>query len=111
LYNLGSTESPRLAPLGGESLLLFNAEYRFPVFGPVGGAVFTDIGNVFGTSRIHFDDLRYGVGTGVRYLSPLGPLRFDVGYKLRRRIIGEKLDGTLIFEDPFAFHFSLGYAF
>ncbi|MGZ8797270.1 MAG: BamA/TamA family outer membrane protein, partial [Thermoanaerobaculia bacterium] len=110
LYNLGTPEHPRLAPLGGSGLLIMNAEYRFPIFGPVGAAVFTDIGNVYGTSTIRLDDLRYGVGTGVRYVSPLGPLRFDVGYKLRRRIIGEN-NGKPILEDPFAFHLSLGYAF
>ncbi|MGZ8831860.1 MAG: BamA/TamA family outer membrane protein, partial [Thermoanaerobaculia bacterium] len=101
----------RLAPLGGNGLLILNAEYRFPVFGPVGAAVFTDIGNVYKTSAIRFGDLRYGVGTGIRYLSPLGPLRFDVGYKLRRRVLGQTTEGKSIFEDPFAFHLSLGYAF
>jgi len=77
----------------------------------VGAAVFTDIGNIYGTSTIHFDDLRYGVGTGLRYISPVGPLRLDVGFKLRRRIIGEDADGNPIFEHPFAFSLSLGYAF
>ncbi|MGZ5494635.1 MAG: BamA/TamA family outer membrane protein, partial [Thermoanaerobaculia bacterium] len=101
----------RLAPLGGNGLLILNAEYRFPVFGPVGAAVFTDIGNVYKTSAIRFGDLRYGVGTGIRYLSPLGPLRFDVGYKLRRRVLGQTTEGKSIFEDPFAFHLNLGYAF
>lgn len=111
LYNLGTPDSPRLAPLGGNALLILNAEYRFPIFGPVGAALFTDVGNVFGTSTIHFDDLRYGVGTGLRYISPVGPLRFDVGFKLKRRIIGETLDGDPIYENPFAFSLSLGYAF
>ncbi len=111
LYNLGTPENPRLAPLGGNGILVLNAEYRFPILGPVGAAVFTDIGNIYGTSTIHFDDLRYGVGTGLRYISPVGPLRLDVGFKLRRRIIGEDADGNPIFEHPFAFSLSLGYAF
>ncbi len=111
LYNLGTTDHPRLAPLGGNGTLILNAEYRFPIFGPVGAALFTDLGNVFGTSTIHFDDLRYGVGTGLRYLSPVGPLRFDIGFKLKRRIIGETIDGQPIYENPYAFSLSLGYAF
>ena len=113
LYNLNPiTDKPRLAPLGGSSILIVNAEYRFPIFGPVGAAVFTDIGNVFGTSTIQLDDLRYGVGTGIRYVSPLGPVRFDVGFKLKRRIIGDDPGtGAPIFENPFAFSLSLGYAF
>ncbi|HEX9163324.1 MAG TPA: translocation/assembly module TamB domain-containing protein [Thermoanaerobaculia bacterium] len=91
----------RLAPLGGNGLLIVNAEYRFPIFGPVGAAVFTDVGNVFGTSTIHFDDLRYGLGVGMRYISPVGPLRFDVGFPIMRRT----------YERPFSFSLSLGYAF
>ncbi|HMC22088.1 MAG TPA: BamA/TamA family outer membrane protein, partial [Thermoanaerobaculia bacterium] len=61
---------------------------------------------------IRFGDLRYGVGTGIRYLSPVGPLRFDVGYKLKRQIIGFDADtGKAIFERPIAFFITLGYAF
>jgi outer membrane protein insertion porin family len=93
-------EGPIL-PLGGSGLMLFNAEYRFPVFGPVGGAVFGDVGNVFKDSKIGFDELRYGAGLGVRYLSPVGPLRIDVGFPLDRRE----------YEDAIVYFISLGYAF
>jgi len=61
---------------------------------------------------IRFGDIRYGVGTGIRYLSPVGPLRFDIGYKLRRQIIGfDSESGKAIFERPFAYFITLGYAF
>jgi outer membrane protein assembly complex protein YaeT len=90
-----------VAPIGGNSIFITNLEYRFPIFSSLGGAVFTDIGNVFPHTVIHFNDLRYGIGTGVRYLSPVGPLRFDVGYKIHRRD----------YEKPFAFFVTLGYAF
>jgi len=89
------------APIGGNSIFITNLEYRFPIFSALGGAVFTDVGNVFPTTAIHFNDLRYGVGSGLRYLSPVGPLRFDIGYKLHRRS----------YEKPFAFFITLGYAF
>ena len=106
LFNLSSNDehNPRkfnVAPLGGNAIFLLNAEYRFPIAGPVGAAVFTDIGNVFGTSTIYFDDLRYGVGAGIRYMSPVGPLRLDVGVPLMRRS----------YERPFAYSISLGLPF
>jgi outer membrane protein insertion porin family len=90
-----------IAPIGGNALFITNLEYRFPIFSTVGGALFTDVGNVFAKSTIRFNELRYGVGTGIRYLSPVGPLRLDFGYKLHRRS----------YEKPFAYFLSLGYAF
>jgi outer membrane protein assembly complex protein YaeT len=101
-----------IAPLGGNSVFVANAEYRFPIFSTVGGAVFVDVGNVFAKTAISFGDLRYGVGTGLRYLSPIGPLRFDVGYKLKRQIIGFDAEtGSPIRERPIAYFVTLGYAF
>lgn len=101
LIRLGSDGSGSIAPIGGKSIFITNLEYRFPVFSSVGGALFTDIGNVFADSTLHLNDLRYGVGAGIRYLSPVGPLRFDVGYKIHRRS----------YEKPFAYFVTLGYAF
>ncbi len=99
-----------VAPIGGNGLLLLNAEYRFPIFASVGGAVFTDIGNVYRQS-VQFNDLRYGVGTGIRYLSPVGPIRFDVGYNLNRRILRFDADGKAVRERPLSYFLTLGYAF
>ncbi|HYI09013.1 MAG TPA: translocation/assembly module TamB domain-containing protein [Thermoanaerobaculia bacterium] len=90
-----------ILPLGGNSTLLFNAEYRFPLFGPVGGAIFGDVGNVWAGSKIRFDDLRYGAGVGFRYLSPVGPLRVDVAMPFQRRF----------YEDRWQYFITLGYAF
>jgi len=99
-----------VAPIGGNGLLLLNAEYRFPIFASVGGAVFTDVGNVY-RQRIEFNELRYGVGTGVRYLSPVGPIRFDVGYNLKRRILRFDADGNAVRERPLSYFLTIGYAF
>jgi len=99
-----------VAPIGGNGLLLLNAEYRFPIFASVAGAVFTDVGNVY-PQRIQFNDLRYGVGTGVRYLSPVGPIRFDIGYNLNRRILRFNTDGSPVRERPLSYFLTLGYAF
>ena len=91
-----------ILPLGGSGLLLFNAEYRFPIFATVGGAVFIDAGNVYASSRnIRFDDIRYGAGLGIRYLSPVGPLRVDVGFPFQRRS----------YDRAFSYFITLGYAF
>jgi outer membrane protein insertion porin family len=99
-FTEGKFEGPIL-PIGGSSLLLLNAEYRFPVFGPVGAAVFVDAGTISRKSAIQFDKLRYGVGVGFRYLSPVGPLRLDVGYPLGRRS----------YEESWQYFITLGYAF
>jgi outer membrane protein assembly complex protein YaeT len=91
-----------ILPLGGSGLLLFNAEYRFPIFSSVGGAVFVDAGNVYRSTRmIRFNDLRYGAGLGIRYLSPVGPLRVDIGFPFKRRS----------YDRAFSYFITLGYAF
>ncbi len=72
-------------PVGGDGLLLFNLEYRFPVFGDFGGTLFYDAGNVWGDWRsIRPGDVKNGVGLGARYLSPIGPIRAGIGWKLNR---------------------------
>ena len=70
-----------------------------------------DVGNVFADTKIRLDHLRYGIGAGVRYVSPVGPIRFDVGYKLNRRIWYYDEQGKAFFERPFAYSLTLGYAF
>jgi outer membrane protein assembly complex protein YaeT len=70
---------------GGNGLLLFNIDYRFPVAGPLGGTLFVDAGNVWANWQdVGFGELKIGAGLGLRYLSPIGPLRLEVGWKLDR---------------------------
>jgi outer membrane protein insertion porin family len=72
-------------PVGGNGLLLVNLDYRFPVVGQVGGVVFFDAGNVWADWRdVDPREAKLGLGLGVRYLSPIGPLRLEVGWKLDR---------------------------
>ncbi|MDX1503298.1 MAG: POTRA domain-containing protein [Thermoanaerobaculia bacterium] len=72
-------------PVGGTGLLLANVDYRFPIAGPVGGSLFVDAGNVWADwRRIDVGQAKGGVGLGLRYLSPIGPLRLEVGWKLDR---------------------------
>jgi len=100
------TITPRGFPRGGNGLLILNAELRIPVWKDFGAALFTDGGNVF--ERVtDFDpaELRGSVGFGVRYRSPIGPVRVDLGFKMDRRLIAGEL------EKRTALHFSIGQAF
>lgn len=93
-------------PRGGNGLVLLNAELRVPVWRDLGAAFFVDSGNVFErVTQIDVADLRTTLGLGIRYRSPVGPLRLDVGFKLDRK------EFAGILEDRQAFHFSFGHAF
>lgn len=67
-------------PAGGDALLAFNGEMRFPVRGWVQGVVFIDAGNVFKTrGDLSLGDLATGYGFGLRLASPFAMLRIDFG--------------------------------
>jgi len=73
-------------PIGGLSLIEGSAELRFPLFGDFGAVLFLDFGNVFSPPfTYHLGDLRYAVGPGLRYNTPVGPLRLDVGFIVDHR--------------------------
>jgi outer membrane protein insertion porin family len=76
--------------IGGTSELLFNTELLIPIFPRFRLALFFDAGNAYGFGT-DFDptDLRLAAGVGVRFFSPLGPMRLDLGYNLDRQP-GEK---------------------
>ena len=89
-------------PIGGEFYTVFNAEYTFPIYGELQGAIFADAGNLLPTSEEPgLDDMRYALGLGLRYQLPIGPIRLDYGFNPNPRP----------FEDSGAFHFSFGFAF
>ena len=101
-----NTISPDGYPVGGNAVVLLNGELRFPVWRDVGGVVFVDGGNVFRrVNEFDIGSLRGSYGFGLRYKSPVGPIRIDLGFKLDRRVIA----GVL--EPPTSIHFSLGQAF
>ncbi|MDX1388044.1 MAG: outer membrane protein assembly factor BamA, partial [Acidobacteriota bacterium] len=73
-------------PIGGEALLILNQEYRFPIWKPVRGVLFYDVGTVWPTvDSIDLSELRHVLGTGIRVETPIGPIRFEYGRKLDRR--------------------------
>jgi outer membrane protein insertion porin family len=82
----GETLDANLLPIGGNGLVIFNAELRAPVTRALGVVGFLDTGNVFTSAAgIDLGELRSAVGGGVRYKSPFGPLRFDLGFKVKRQ--------------------------
>jgi outer membrane protein insertion porin family len=88
-------------PIGGETFTVFNAEYTFPIYGDLDAAVFADAGSIGRHVQDGIGELRYGIGAGLRYNLPIGPLRLDYGYNPTRKE-GEAVG---------AFHFSFGFAF
>ena len=72
-------------PIGGTNEFVSQNEFIFPIVQSLGlrGVVFFDAGNAFlQKDGIDFGNLRYGVGAGVRWLSPFGPLRIEYGVPL-----------------------------
>jgi outer membrane protein insertion porin family len=82
----GDTVDSEGLPIGGNGLVIFNAELRAGVGGGSQLVGFFDAGNVFArAAEIDLGELRSAVGGGVRYKSPFGPIRFDLGFKVRRQ--------------------------
>ena len=71
-------------PIGGDTFTDFNIEYQFPVYGDLIGALFADAGSV-GARSTTFGPMRYAIGPGIRYATPVGPLRIDLGVNPSRR--------------------------
>ncbi len=81
-------------PLGGSALFFNNTELRFPLYGAnINGVLFEDAGNVYSSLgsisfRVaqrnpgDFDYMVHAVGFGVRYRTPIGPLRLDLAYSI-----------------------------
>ncbi len=68
--------------IGGNKEAFFNLEYVFPIIKDLGlkGLVFFDTGNAWSEDEEYFSNMRYSVGTGIRWFSPMGPLRLELGY-------------------------------
>jgi outer membrane protein insertion porin family len=121
-------------PLGGNALLFHSTELRFPFLGEnINGVLFHDMGNVYSglkkiSFRVHqknlqdFDYMVHAVGFGIRYHTPVGPVRLDLAYSINPPTFNG-LKGTyqqLLFGGAtptvqsvrhFQFFFSIGQAF
>jgi outer membrane protein insertion porin family len=85
------TTSTCLTPTGGNKQFTANAELELPIADKVGirGVIFYDAGNSFAPGRWKDPAVPYSLykswGFGLRWISPLGPLRFEWGFPLNRR--------------------------
>ena len=81
-----TTCAPIRVPVGGNELFILNSELRIPVSlkKGLGVVAFYDGGNVYSHVGFHnfIPDYTNTVGFGVRYETPVGPVRFDVGHNL-----------------------------
>jgi outer membrane protein insertion porin family len=70
--------------IGGEKMALMNLELTFPLIPDSGlyGVLFFDAGDVWTTSQSYFSSFKRSYGGGLRYLSPMGPLRIEYGRAL-----------------------------
>jgi len=115
--------------IGGNLLTAFTAEFEFMMIPPanIKGVVFYDMGNAFNTESLYckelnpsllpksdpcgvwsFKDLRYSIGFGFRWQSPIGPLRFEWGFPLDRQRPTSFLRRG---DDPVVFEFAIGNSF
>jgi outer membrane protein assembly complex protein YaeT len=90
----GPSSAPTGLPLGGNAVFYNNVELRFPLIGSnIGGVLFEDMGNVFTSlgdmslsyhqpNQKDFNYTAQAVGFGIRYKTPVGPLRLDLAYAL-----------------------------
>lgn len=115
--------------VGGNILAALNVELEFMIVPPanIKGVIFLDSGNTFNTESVYctdpdpanlpksdpcvsfrFRDLRVSSGFGLRWQSPIGPLRFEWGFPL------DRMQGTELLpraEDPVVFEFNVGTGF
>jgi len=75
-------------PIGGDKFVQFNFEILVPLLKDQGvvGVLFVDAGNVYGENEnLDLSDMRHAAGYGVRWYSPIGPIRLECGYILNPR--------------------------
>lgn len=97
-------------PIGGLAVVETSGEARVPVTRSLSLVGFVDAGNVWERARdIDVSDLRVNVGSGIRYATPIGPVRLDFGYQLT------PIEGLMVRGRPerrhWRVHFSIGQAF
>jgi outer membrane protein insertion porin family/translocation and assembly module TamA len=111
-----------IRPLGGVTLWEASLELRFPLLGPLGAVTFIDTSDVNRTMALRLTAPHLSPGVGLRYDSPIGPVRLDVGYRLLEHVGSPPPAAELQDEArprplfgasflPVALHIALGEAF
>jgi translocation and assembly module TamA len=102
-YQLAGPLDAKGDPVGGRSVLEASVEARYRFTETIGGVAFIDGGQAFSSLEPSLSDpLLWGAGLGIRYYTPIGPVRLDVATPLNRR---KNID------DAFQIYVSLGQAF
>ncbi|MBS3767320.1 MAG: BamA/TamA family outer membrane protein [Candidatus Cloacimonetes bacterium] len=87
-------------PIGGKSIMETSVELRYPIYNNLSGTVFMDMGNVWENSyNYDLTELRYSAGLGLRYKTPIGPIRLDIARPIWNH------------EKTIQFHINIGQAF
>ena len=102
--------TPAGQPIGGRTMMEVSTEARFGIRGKLGAVLFVDGGNVWqGPWEVQLNQLRWAAGPGIRYDTPIGPMRFDFGVQLN------PIEGLVLEGNPekrkWRVHFSIGQAF
>ncbi len=88
---------------GGSTMFNANIEFRFPIYLALKGVIFTDVGVLSQSGFLGFYDKWYPAsGFGLRYKTPIGAIRFDIGWKWKTRLPGDS---------SYAWYLTLGEAF
>lgn len=89
-------------PLGGRSMFIYSMELRNRIGKDFGLVFFYDIGNVYKRAYPEFSEgVRQSVGLGIRYYTPIGPIRLDIAFPLNKRHMDHALEA----------YFSIGQSF
>jgi translocation and assembly module TamA len=96
---------PNGNPIGGTAINAGSVEFRQRIGTNFGTAVFLDAGNVSKSLNPISGTLKTGAGAGLRYYTPIGPIRLDIALPLQRRTTGFNPD------DAFEIYIGLGQAF
>lgn len=102
-YLTVSPLGPHHKPIGGRSMMILSLESRMRIYDPFGVVLFYDVGNVYHppVPQFHHKQLQ-STGLGLRYHTPVGPIRIDIAFPLTPR---RHLDST------FQLYFSIGQSF